>query len=134
MNYLKLSILVSVIFHALILSYKPAKIQKKKQPKKTKIKLNSKTKTPKISAYLGTNTCPKYYIGIGIMQNLFGEVTYVAKGGPAYRNGIDVGDTILTNIDNSKLKEGQVLNISVSRKGITTMYHIKVERICSEDN
>jgi predicted metalloprotease with PDZ domain len=137
MNILKASIILSLLFHAAILSYSPSKPKKPKpKPKRHKIKLGGagKDKT-RISAMIGSNTpCPDYYIGIGLTQSFFGEIDYVAPGGPAYRAGIKSGDLLMTRINNSQLKEGQVIEVSCSRDGIIKTYSIKVERICKNED
>lgn len=56
---------------------------------------------PKEGTYgLGIDRCPEGYEGIGIKRNFGGLVTQVAKGYPADRAGIKVGDVITPwNID-----------------------------------
>ena len=88
-----------------------------------------------ISAMVSSNSlCPNYYIGIGITQSFWGDVEFVAPGGPAYNAGIKAGDLLLTKINNSQLKEDQIIQVSFSREGIITTYSIKVERICKDED
>jgi predicted metalloprotease with PDZ domain len=139
MNSLSVAIIVSLILHAVILMIEPEnpyKIEEKKNKgsqEQTKIKIKQGKDKIKISAYENSQEpCPKYYIGIGILQS-WGDVLEVAKNGPAYKAGIQVGDTLLSQIDISKLKEGEVIDVTISRKGIILSYKIKVERICTDN-
>jgi predicted metalloprotease with PDZ domain len=137
MNSLRISIVLSLLFHAAILLYSHPKPKKQKpKPKNCKIKLKgSEDKKTRISAMVMSNAiCPNYYIGIGLTQSFWGEIDFVAPGGPAYNAGIRSGDLLLTKINNSQLKEGQVIEVSCSRNGIIKTYSIKVERICKNED
>ena len=83
---------------------------------------------------LAKDTCKgTEYTGIGISITLFGTVIQVAKGSPAERAGILVGDVIPAGLDFDSSKSGTV-EVHIERGAQELTLTIKTKSICKEDS
>lgn len=82
--------------------------------------------------------CDKWYGGIGVTVNLIGtasELSSVAHGYPAWREGLEEGDVLITGGDIRGLP-GTSLRVTVVRRspgGVTVMFPLRLnrEKICT---
>jgi hypothetical protein len=80
-----------------------------------------------------TDACPgASYVGIGIMTDLFGVVSYLAPSGPAIKAGVQLGD-ILQDRFRDKYPIGAVVKIPVSRGDENRVFSATVSKICIEN-
>ena len=97
-------------------------------------KLNEEIKKEQMVATLIKKECKKFYTGIGIIYNPWkGDVTKVAKGSPAEKAGIKVGDILLDSGIRDKYEEGTVITIPTLREGIIHDIPVTIGKICTEN-
>lgn len=81
------------------------------------------------SGHLG---CGDFYIGVGVMTGSRGELVRVAKGSPADRAGLQLGD-IFKPRTNPRGKIGEEVVIDIERGAEKLTVTVKRDRICESN-
>ncbi len=76
--------------------------------------------------------CPKTYEGIGIKVTFGGSITAVAKGWPAAKAGVRVGDVIEGGAYGFQIENGRK-KFTVIRDGQRIAFDLPIENICMRD-
>lgn len=129
-------LLFSIFLHFLAaLKFSPKIQEPKPQPENNnQAKAAGDSEDNKTSIWVSPGVIPcDSYEGIGVQFNaLTGIVSHAAPGAPAHNAGIRVGDELVTPLWNMSLTFGQVLDVTVLRKGKKLTFNIIVDRICHE--
>ncbi len=134
-NSLKLLLVcisVSIFLHLLTAySFGPSPVKPPEPPpRQAKTQESQQDKKNTIWVTTGIVPCDSYE-GIGVQFNaLTGIVSHAASGAPAYNAGIRIGDELVTPLWNMELTFGQVLDVTILRRGKKLTFTIVVDRIC----
>jgi predicted metalloprotease with PDZ domain len=126
--------LAALLHLSLLFTFKVQETPPEKPPTRVALLSGDIELQPKEEDNLNPNSlhlnCPETYEGIGIKRRWGGMVTEVAKGWPADRAGIKVGDVIepwfFDAVDG-------FMSFEVHRAGRVIKMRLKTERICFRD-
>jgi len=96
----------------------------------TDIELIDKDETQVTSNAIHLN-CPETYEGMGVRFNPQGKIIQVAKGWPAHKAGIQVGDYLIAPYLVSPYNG--FIEFDIERNGKRVHMKLRTEHICSRD-
>jgi len=131
----KVSLLISIALHLIVIFSTPTKKEKKPIPKPKKSTSLSKINVKfKRATKQGDDPCPKFYTGIGVTyQPSLGGIIEIAQGSPAELAGINIGDVFIANIEYRGMAVGTPITVFLMRNGITIVKKLKIGKICIEE-